>query len=46
MNIIFRIVEACLLVLAAGLTGWNLFHIFQLESYQLPGYRRSGKAGQ
>ena len=41
MNIIFRIVEACLLVLAAGLTGWNLFHIFQLESYQLPGYRRS-----
>lgn len=41
MFILFRILEACVLTLAAGLTGWNLFHIFQLESYQLPGYGRS-----
>lgn len=41
MRVLFLILEACLLAAAAIGTGWRLLHILQLESYQLPGYKRS-----
>ena len=41
MNVAFVIFEAAMLSLCSICTGWHLFHLFQLESYQLPGYRKS-----
>ncbi|MBQ8094174.1 MAG: UDP-N-acetylmuramoyl-tripeptide--D-alanyl-D-alanine ligase [Clostridia bacterium] len=41
MNVLFLFLQAVLLAVAAVFTGWHLLHILQLESYQLPGYKRS-----
>ena len=41
MQVLFVLLQACLLAAAAIGCGWHLMHILQLESYQLPGYKRS-----
>ena len=43
MMFFWRIISSCLIAAACLLSGRRLFHVFQLESYQLPGYARSLK---
>ena len=41
MHLIVSVIEALVVSACSVAAGWRLLHYFQLESYQLPGYKRS-----
>lgn len=45
MDFLMTLAQALALALCLPASGWRLLHVFQLESYQLPGFWRSVKRG-
>lgn len=45
MDFLMTLAQALALALCLPASGWRLLHVFQLESYQLPGFWRSVKWG-